>query len=252
MASTAGYSANTMLKLNTAEADRLFADLKSTLTPQQYHLLLARTMERVGKSVRTMVAREVTHDYAIPYGKVLKAISSPITMKGAGITCVLKVTDVRGKIARKGKGAYQAVTTGAGGRRITAKKFRKTGARGGYSIHAKIVKAGLSLLPWSEGEVHFMVSSGAHEGEVFVRLKNGAKYSRLVVRKDKNGNTRTYRVMADKIRPGVGIGVPQMPMTRSADEIQRKAVKMLMDRAVHEHRVIIEGLARKYRGATKA
>lgn len=248
MASTAGFSAETMLSLNTEQAQSLFADLRRTLTPQQYHLMLARTFDRVGKSVRTMVAKEVTQDYVIPYGKVLKAISAPITRKGEGITCFLKVTDVRGKIARKGK-TYQAFTTGVGGRRISAKRFRKVGPRGGYSVQARIVKTGISLLPWSENEVHFMVSSGAHEGEVFVRLKNGEKYSRLVVRKDKNGNVRTYRVMADKIRPGVGIGVPQMPMTRSAAEIERKAVQMLMERAVHEHRVIIEGLARKYRGA---
>ncbi len=75
---TGAKAANTMLSLDTTSVMGLLADLKRTMTPSEYNTLLYRVLNRTGSQVRTLAAKEVTKDYAIPYGKVLSAISPPM------------------------------------------------------------------------------------------------------------------------------------------------------------------------------
>ena len=48
----------------------------------------------------------------------------------------------------------------------------------------------------------------------------------------------------NRIRPAVGIGVPQMPTTRSREAVQEGIAKTLQERIEHEHAAIIQGWAK--------
>ena len=59
---------------------------------------------------------------------------------------------------------------------------------------------------------------------------NGVAFTRTG-KKTKNGKDAIARV--------VGIGVPQMPINRAEDDIQKDVMDMLMDRLEAEHKFII-------------
>lgn len=87
-------------------------------------------------------------------------------------------------------------------------------SRRAYKLQAQIVAGQSTALPSAgKKQPHFMVFSGPHKGRVFVRL-------------NKKG---------DKIRPAVGLGVPQMPMTRTRQAIQLGVLETFQNRLVHEH-----------------
>jgi hypothetical protein len=244
-----------MMNLDMSDVMGLLSDMKNSMSERQYTTLLYRVMNRTGSRAKTLVAKEVTTDYQIPYGKALSAISPPMTTKGNGVTCVLRVSGARGKIARDGgKGTFKATPVRSRNgkiRKMQKKTFRAIGAKGGYAVQARILKGGMTILPKTGEGTHFMVSSGPREGEVYVRLSGGQKYTAKVTYTKKNGVEVTHYVKKDAIRPGVGIGVPQMPMNRSAPKIQARIIEVMRERILHEHRVIMENLARKHKGAEK-
>lgn len=238
--------AKTLLHVDTTDVEQKVEALRGILTDKEMRLLLSRTFKRTAQHVRTLVARDVTHDYHVNYGYALGSIGQPRMSSGAGIECVMPVKNARKKMGREGGGHYfKAVArSGKTGRKISAKKFRAVGARGGYAVQAFVVKGGVSSLPSSGENAHFMVSSGAHEGKVYVRKGDGSTYMATVKYQAADGSTKTYQVKKASIRPGVGIGVPQMPVNRSESEIQQDTQEVLVKRFEHEYEVIIQGLAK--------
>jgi hypothetical protein len=240
-------NAKTMLHLDTTEMEQTVNGLKNVLNDREMNRLIYRTLQRTGQHARTLVAKDVTQDYHVDYGYALHSIGNPTMGSGNGISCIMNVSNARKKLARGGGGHYfkAMARSNKTGRKMSKKKFHAVGARGGYGVQAAILKEGTSKLP-SHGEAaHFMISGGAMEGQVFTRKADGSKYVATVKYRTKDGTTKTYKTKKTSIRPGVGIGMPQMPMNRSAEKIQADTQVLMMKRLEHEYDVLIQGIARK-------
>ncbi len=226
----------TMLRIDTTPVQQITKQLKDFFEPKQIGQIMGRAFKRTGQQVRTMVAREIRQDYKVDYGYALHSIGLPQFRSGDGIQSVMPVSNARKKIARAGGSHFfKAVARSSKtGRKITAKRFQAMGARGGYAVQAAVLKSGMSGLPASGDNAHFMVSSGAKEGNVYAKKGDGSTYMATQTYRAKDGSVKTYKVKKASIRPAVGIGVPQMPMNRSADTIQKKAQEILIKRTLHE------------------
>ncbi len=237
----------TMLRVDTTEVQTLAHQMKDFFTPKQLQGVMGRAFKRTGQQVRTMVAREIRNDYQVNYGYALHSIGLPRIKGGEGIQCVMPVVNARKKIARAGGSHFfKAVArSSTSGRKMSAKRFRAVGARGGYAVQAAVLKSGMSSLPGSGENAHFMVSSGSSEGKVYAHKGDGSTYMAQQTYRRKDGSVKTYKVKKASIRPAVGIGVPQMPMNRSADTIQAKAQDILLKRTLHEAERELEKMAKK-------
>ena len=204
------------LRIDVSSLANKLSAMQAALTTANYKKALHRALKRTGEHTRTLIAREVRQDYHITHGKVLKTIKNPtITNTADGVTCVLPIIKAREPI-------------GGGGFAYTT--------RGG--VAAKIVKSGKSMLPTKGSRPHFAVKS---KGRVYVRLAGAGKTYHIVKRNRKTG--KAYAARKESIAPAVGIGIPQMPLTRSKTRIQDQVLDKMMERLEHEHNVIINGIA---------
>ena len=189
--------------------------MKASLTTANYKKVLYRALKRTGEHARTLTGREVRKDYHIAHGKVLRTIKNPrISYAPDGVKCILPIIKNREPI-------------GGGGFAYTT--------RGG--VAAKIVKTGKSMLPTKGGRPHFAVKS---KGRVYVRLAGSEKTYHKLKRSKKTG--KVYALRRQPIAPAVGIGIPQMPLTRSKDRIQDQVLIKMAERLEHEHSVIMKGI----------
>jgi hypothetical protein len=202
---------NDYLRIDVSSLQGKLDALKATLSTGQYQMVLYRALKRTAEQVKTATAREVRQDYHIAYGAVLKTIKNPVVSKLAnGVNAYLNISKAREKI---GGGGFSYVS------------------RGGLA--AKIVKTGNSRLPTKGARPHFAVKK---KKQVFVRRATAGK-TWITTQKTKAGTV--YHVAKQPISPGVGIGIPQMPITRSAGKIQNFAILKLGERLEHEHDVIM-------------
>lgn len=213
------------LSIDYSELDELISGVKKVYTDREFNQLMYRVMVRAASKTKTLVKQEAPVEYYATGAWVGSNLGSPkITTGGNGAGCVIPVSGARGRIGRGS--VFTASASGATGRSVRKaySRTRKGRARNKYTVSAKIVKSGTSTLPSGEGRVHFMVFSGRHRGQVYVRLDKKGKH----------------------IRPAVGIGVPQMPMNRNMDAIQRGIVNVLHERIVHEHQFLLAKYCGKF------
>lgn len=238
--------AKTLLHIDTTQMQQTVGGLKNVLSDRQMNVLIYRTLKRTGEHARTLVARDVTHEYHVNYGYALHSIGKPQMGSGGGISCIMPVSNARKKLARSGgPHFFKAVaSSNKTGRKVSKKRFHAVGARGGYNVQAQILKGETSKLPSHGKTAHFMISGGPLEGQVYTRKSDGSKYVATVKYKTKNGGVKTYKTKKAAIRPGVGIGMPQMPINRSAEEIQRGTQALMMKRLEHEYDVMVQGIAK--------
>lgn len=204
------------LRIDVSSLSGKLDAMRAALTTANYKKALHRALKRTAEHTRTLTSREVRQDYHITHGKVLQTIKAPrISYTADGVSCVLPIIKAREPI-------------GGGGFAYTT--------RGG--VAAKIVKAQKSTLPTKGRRPHFAVKS---KGRVFVRLAGSGKTWITTQTNKRTG--KVYRVAKQPIAPAVGIGIPQMPLTRSATRIQDKVLLKMAERLEHEHNVIINGIA---------
>lgn len=203
------------LRIDVSSLSGKLDAMKASLTTANYKKALHRALRRTGEHARTLTGREVRQDYHIAYGKVLRTIKNPrISYTADGVSCILPIIKNREPI-------------GGGGFAYTT--------RGG--VAAKIVKTGKSALPTKGRRPHFAVKS---KGRVFVRMAGSGKTWITTQYNKKTG--KVYRVAKQPIAPAVGIGIPQMPLTRSATRIQDQVLNKMAERLEHEHNVIMNGI----------
>ena len=210
-----------MLKVDTAELSGLIERMRAVHTQEQFRKVMYRALQRTGPRVRTILKKEVPADYRATPSWIGKQVGNPSTTIGAEVGCTIPVAGARGWVG--GGGPYKA-TASAGGARITTGYTGRRGkrTRRAYKVTASIVTAGGSTLPSSGKAVHFMVFSGPKKGRVFARLNQSGS----------------------RIRPAVGIGVPQMPTNRSEEAVQEGIIEVLKQRIEHEHAALVRGYAR--------
>jgi len=204
-----------MLHIDTSDLDSTVTALRGTLTPDQMRTLLRRVLapSRVGSHVRTTLKKELPVDYCAKPAWIGSTIQTATSSGGMEINCTIPVAGTRGKI-----GGQFAASATAGGSKIRsgyegAKGKRK---RRAYKIVANIVTEGASVLPSDGGAIHFAVFKGKKKG-FYARIPG-------------DGN---------RVRPAVGIGVPQMPTNRSRQNVSDEIVNYLKQRIEHEYRFMM-------------
>ena len=167
--------------------------MKRVMSEPQFHEMMRRTFNDTGRQVKTILRREVPKDYQVTASWVGSQVGWPKTQ---GLSCVVPISGVRGSIG----GRFPIP-----GQRGRPKKGRR------YKINTKILKAGASTLPdrmeHQGGQPPFMM------GKVAM--------------------TRKYAHKSHPIVRVVGLGVPQMPINRSEEDVRNEIIKVLENRLEH-------------------
>lgn len=203
------------MAVDISDAMETIRALRSVHTQEQIEKLMYRTFKRTGGTVRKVLRTELPKDYEVKPSWVGKQVGNPKTMFGGlgNVSCSIPIKGTRGTIG----GRFKA-SGGAHGWKSMQKR---------YKINAKIVKANTSTLP----------SAMTHQG-------GNPPFRNL---KSKLGNTAFTRKTTARL-PIVrvaGIGVPQMPLNRSRDDVEANIMSTLMKRLEHEHKVLINKWCRK-------
>lgn len=178
--------------------------LQAACKPERFERAVYRIYSRTGKHVRAILKKDLPHDYKISASKVGKAVGNA-SIQGMG--CIIPVRDKRGDIG----GQY----TAAGGAHGWNSLHRK------YRVKARILKGGQSTLPST-------VMAG------YPPFRNlGSKLGGLTF-------TRTSKERGP-IKKVSGIAIPQMPMNRSQDEVQKDIVDFLKAQIEHEFMNVMAG-----------
>ena len=240
-------TANTLLRIDTSDVEHLINGLKLVYGEKTFQQIMYRVMKRAGTRTRKLVKKEVTVDYQAPSGWVGSAIGDArIQTSASGAGCIIPVDGVRGKLGAQ----YKAQAQGANGNKITAAYQGRKGKRSrrSYKITAQIVKSGASEMPSSGERPHIKIMGrSGNTGGFYVVRRDLGTYIATSRKRTKHG-VITYKAVKSIIVPAVGIGVPQMPMTRSADKIQQGVSQLLFDRIQHEHEVELRRYVAQHMG----
>lgn len=199
------------LDIDISDARSKIEALRAVHTEHEMKQLLYRAFKRTGGHVKTILRRELPQDYEVTPGWVGSQVGSPRTSIGGGgfgVSCSIPIDGHRGTIG----GRFRA-SGGAHGWNATR------GRR--YKINARIVKGQTSQMP----------DTMSHQGgnPPFRNLGSslgGATFTR----------TGEDRLPIARV---VGLGVPQMPLNRSKDDVQEDIMDTLMKRLEHEHAYLI-------------
>lgn len=234
---------NQLLSIDTSDVEDLMNGLKQALTQAQYRQLMFRVMTRAATRTKVLIKKAVQNEYHAKGGWVSQAIAAPRISTGSEVSCIIPVDGTRGKIGRGM--TFTASASGNSGKGVRSNYAGRAGkrTRRSYKITAQVVKAGASELPVDKdsNRPHFMVMGRAGAvGRVFVVRRDLGKYFAKEHRRTKKKGVRSYTVKKTMITSAVGIGVPQMPMTRSANEIQAGVVEIMKARIEHEHIALLK------------
>lgn len=210
----AHMAGNKYLSIDTTDANRLIRGMRRAMTEKQFNKLIYRTISETGRRTRTIVKRALPPDYHAKPNWILHNMGRPRISGGENPSCIIPIDGARGYIAKQG-GQFRA----KGGRRL--KRLKGASA----PVYAKIVKSGTSALPTGKGKGDPHFTDGG--GNVWVRVR-GSYY------KPKGRRTRKER-----IRRAVGIGVPQMPMTRAREEVNKLILEHMKERLIHNFNYIL-------------
>jgi hypothetical protein len=197
----------TFLRLDVSHLQHTIQEMLAGVSPEVGTRAIQLTVWDVGKKIKTLATRAIREEYNVAYGKVLHSMSNPrFKGHGASISCVINVTGERIKIPN----------AGGGGRRKGFIFSRK-------NLRAKIAK-GDEPLPSSGPKAHYVKRGGQ------VIVFSGGKFTMMEPFHTKNATAKKYPAKKKRYRQGVGIAVPQMPMTRSAEKIRQEVSTMLPER----------------------
>lgn len=194
------------IRIDARDCANKLTMLQAACKPERFNRALYRIYSRTGKHVRQILKTDLPHEYAVSPSKVGKAVGNA-TIVGMG--CVIPVRDKRGNIGSQ----YSA----SGGAHGWASLHRK------YRVKARIVKSARSTLPKN-------VSS--YGGQPPFR-NLGSKLGKLTF-------TRAGKARGPILRVS-GIAIPQMPMNRSQDEVQKDIGNFLMVQVNREFMNVMAG-----------
>lgn len=171
--------------------------MKNAMSTSSFEEMMRRTFNDAGKKVKTIVRKEVPKEYAVTAAWAGSAVGWPKSQGGAGkIGVVVPINGTRGSIGGRFK---------ASGPRGRPKKGRRA------KINAKILKGASSTMP----------DVMAHQGGQPPFMIGGVAF------------TRKYKGKSHPIVHVVGLGVPQMPINKSRDEVEKDIKEVVEKRLVH-------------------
>ena len=198
------------LSIDASELNGELQRLKAVLTPEQFDRVMVRIFRRTGGHVRQVLKTDIPKQYHAKAGEIGEAVKNArVIRSGLGVGCTIPVIGPRKSIG----GGFNA----SGGAHGWASLRRK------YRVKARIVKSGQSVLPPNMDD---------YGGKPPFR-NLGSKLGKLTF-------TRLGRERLP-IRKVSGIGIPQMPMNRSQEDVQRDIVDYMRKRMEHEFQYMIAG-----------
>lgn len=207
---------NKYLEVDATEAVRLIDSIRGLYSKEEFGRLIKAAVNRTASHTRTQLGKIIPKEYHVSSKDVKKSVGAP-TMNTAGgtVSCCIPLSGKRGSIG----GTYKASGGKPGWKGIVAGKR--------YKVTAKIVKADKSTLP-----------------EEMKNIGDEPPFRNLsATRLNKIAFTREGHKKDAPIRKIVGIGIPQMPLNRSEDEVKQSIADKLYERIEHEHHVRINGIA---------
>ena len=250
--------ARTLLNIDTSEFNQMVERLSDGLSKKQRDIMVWRALRRSLIAVRVISVREVTAKYRVTSTWARDRMRR-FHYDQANLTARIDISGARGKTARAGE-IFPARSAGTDTIRETSsgasvgRKLRNARGKSGR-VYIMTVRGQWSKLPQNRYQRHFMITRGPKAGRVYVAVPKEPGTTLVNMKMTRYQATRAGHKAGDvshiyrsqraneRIRYAVGIGVPQMPMTRAAPEIQARALEILSKRLQHEYQVIIDGIA---------
>ena len=198
------------LEIDASELNAEIERLRAVLKPERFNQVMYSIFRRTGNHVKMILRKDLPVDYYVKAGQINSAVKSPqMSSSAGGVGCIIPIVDSRGTIG----GRYGA----SGGAHGWASLHRK------YRVKGRVVKAGTSTLPCQMGSYGGMPpfrNLGSSLGGLTFTRAGKARFPIMKV---------------------VGIAIPQMPMNRSQDEVQKDILDYMKERMEHEFQRIIAG-----------
>lgn len=176
--------------------------MKRAMSTTAFEEMMRRTFNDAGRKVKTIVKKEAQKQYEVKQEWVGSKVGWPKPQGAGHIGVVIPIKGARGSIG----GTF--ALKNSPGRPAKGKKRRK--------INAKIVKGQTTTLP----------QTMAHQGGQPPFVANGVVF------------TRKYKGQPKPIVHVVGLGVPQMPLNRSEEGVQKEIQAVIENRLNHHFKTL--------------
>lgn len=175
--------------------------LKSVMQPKQFESAIYGVFKRTGGHVKTILRKDVPEKYQVKPGEVGEAVKSPqLSSGGNSLGCSIPIRATRRHFG--GNHGFPAKGYARGWNSVK---------RGRYPVTVQVIKGQWSVLPYD--------------------MDKGAKppFRNMP---SKLQNVVYYRSAQPRlpINKAVGIGIPQMPMNRAKDDVQKDIADYLQER----------------------
>lgn len=222
------------LSIDMSDVYEKLREIRQVVGEKNAEKILYWTVKDTAGHIRKTLSPILRKEYQSRAMTIRGSIGQP-EMNGA-MSCVIPIENTRNIIGGKDfplDGSTTRVVKGNATRRkkaLEAGKKPKPGKK--YKIRAKILKKGVSTMP------DVMPGAG--------RSSYGDQPPFLMPVKSKEGATGKYIVMTRKgkeklpIIRVVGIGVPQMPLNRSREEVKDDIAEYAMKRLVHNYEAVLQ------------
>lgn len=199
------------MDIDISDAMETISALRAAHTQDEFERLMYRVFSRTGRHVKTILKKDLPKEYKVKPTWIGEQVGAPRTELGgiAGVSCSIPIKGTRGTIG----GTYSA----SGGAHGWKGKSRR------YKISAQMVKHQRSTMP----------PQMSHQGGNPPFRNLGSKLGGLTFTRTTDARLPIVRV--------AGIGVPQMPLNRSEDDVKNDVMDTLMKRLEHEHERLISG-----------
>ena len=223
----------TLIQIDVSDLLKKMDEFSRRVSPATFEKVYRYTFKETGNKVKTIADPLIREKYKAPSRKVKAAFQKPIISTSGRIVCMVPVRDIRGKIGKKG---MYAATSAPGAQVLVGKN---------------------SLLPTTGERKHFYIGRGRLAGHVFVRHNDGKTW--IGTRRESEYesfrdslNRRRRRLTGKMIEQGnrkrkgtithaVGIGTPQMPMNRAADDVRSAVLAHAHKRFKHHAERALRG-----------
>ena len=193
--------------VDMSELNETIELLRATLKRESFEKLMFRTFKEVGGKTKTIIGKEAAADYEVTQTWVKKQVGSYKLNTGGeagmSVTCTIPIKGHKG---------------------IVGGTFGAKGKKGSSVITAKVVKGQATTLP------SIMKNQGGNP-PFMVRNSQSIKNGLVFTRRTKN-RLPIVRVVA--------LAAPQMPMNRSAEDVQDEIVSYIEKRLEHNFLYMLE------------
>lgn len=177
--------------------------LKDAMTPTQFQRAMYGVFKDTGRHVKQILKKDLPKQYYAKPAQIASAVKGPqLTFSAGSVGCNIPIRDTRGSIG----GRYSA-SGGAHGWNSLKRKYR---------VKGRIVKAGQSVLP---------PEMKTYGGQPPFRNLSAKRLNKVTF-------TRVGKKRGP-IRAVYGIAIPQMPMNRSQEDVQKDILDYMENRLEH-------------------